>query len=153
MSAKIAVLSATWHADIVNSAENSFIEEMKKLGYDTSQIDVIKVPGALEIPLTGKMTLENGYDIAVGISFIVNGQFYHHEFVAHTVVQSILDVSIATNKPFLSVCLTPQGFNENSDIYEEMYVKHMVGKGREAAKACAHMLDLTQNFPAAKKAA
>lgn len=153
MSAKIAVLSASWHTNIVESAEKSFIQALQKRGFEASQIDVIKVPGALEIPFAGKMALENGYDIAVGIGFVVDGQVYRHEFVGHTVVQSILDVQLQTGKPFLSVVLTPQGFSEHVDVYEEMYVKHMVGKGAEAAEACARMLELSSDFKTQRKAA
>lgn len=153
MSAKIAVLSASWNVEIVNSAENSFIEAMKEKGFSADQIDVFKVPGSLEIPLAGKMALENGYDIAVGIGFVVNGGIYRHEFVGHTVVQSILDVSLETNKPFLSVVLTPQAFNEDLEIYEEMYVKHMIHKGQEAANACARMLEVPAEIQGLKKAA
>lgn len=142
MSAKIAVLSASWNTNIVESAEAAFIEAMEAKGFNRDQIDIIKVPGSLEIPLSGKIALENGYDIAVGIGFVVDGQIYRHEFVGHTVVQSILDVSIQTGKPFLSVVLTPQSYNEDLDIYEEMYVKHMVAKGQEAANACARMLEV-----------
>lgn len=153
MSAKIAVLSASWHTDIVESAEKSFVDDLCARGFDAAQIDVIKVPGALEIPLAGKLALENGYDLAVGIAFVVDGQMYRHEFVGHTVVQSILDVSIQTNKPFLSVVLTPQTYNENSDVYEEMYVKHMVEKGKEAAGSAAQMLDVVSGLISQKKAA
>lgn len=153
MSMKIAVLSASWHTKIVESAEKSFVEEMQKRGFNASQIDVIKVPGALEIPLAGKLALENGYDIAVGIAFVVDGQIYRHEFVGHTVVQSILDVSLETNKPFLSVVLTPQSYHEGSDVYEEMYVKHMVEKGQEAADGCARMLEVPAQIKGLEKAA
>ena len=153
MSARIAVLSASWHTNIIESAEKSFLEDMQKRGFRADQIDIIKVPGALEIPLVGKIALENGYDIAVGIAFVVDGQIYRHEFVGHTVVQSILDVSLETNKPFLSVVLTPQSYNENSEVYEEMYVKHMVEKGAEAASACERMLAVRGEILDLKKAA
>ncbi len=137
---KIAVLSASWHTNVVNSGEASFVDALVEKGYSRDQIDVIKVPGALEIPLAGKLALEGDYDIAIGISLVVNGGIYRHEFVAHTVVQSILDVSLEVRKPFLSMVLTPQSFNEDLDVYEEMYVKHFVVKGREAAEACDRML-------------
>ena len=153
MSAKIAVLSASWNVEIVNSAEKSFIEAMVSKGFKAEQIDVFKVPGSLEIPLAGKMALEGDYDLAVGIGFVVNGGIYRHEFVGHTVVQSILDVSLETRKPFLSVVLTPQAFNEDLEIYEEMYVKHMVKKGEEAANAAARMLEVPSEIQGVKKAA
>ncbi len=139
MTLKIAVLSASWNTKIVQAAEDNFIKHINDNAPD-AQIDVFKVPGSLEIPLAGKHALENGYDIAVGIGFVVDGGIYRHEFVGHTVVQSILDVQLQTNKPFLSVVLTPQSYCEHLDIYEDMYAKHMVKKGQEAATACLQMI-------------
>tara|TARA_B100000282_G_scaffold294249_1_gene271102 strand:+ start:1056 stop:1553 length:498 start_codon:yes stop_codon:yes gene_type:complete len=152
MSKKIAILSASWHTNIVNSAENSAIEELVKLGYARENIDVIKVPGAVEIPLAGKLALENGYDCAIGIALVVDGQIYRHEFVGHTVVQGILDASLATNKPFISAVLTPQRYNENSDLYEEMYIKHFVVKGQEAAKAADQAIQVVEQLSAGSQA-
>ena len=148
MSVKIAILSASWNVKIVESAEQSFINAIKEGALKDAQIDVFKVPGSLEIPLAGKQALENGYDIAVGIGFVVNGGIYRHEFVGHSVVQSILDVQLQTNKPFLSVVLTPQAYCEHLDVYEDMYVKHMVAKGKEAAKACEGMLSALKKINA-----
>lgn len=140
MPLKIAVLSASWNEKIVQSGEDNFIQAIKASDQGDAQIDVFKVPGSLEIPLAGKRALDNGYDIAVGIGLVVNGGIYRHEFVGHTVVQSILDVQLQTNKPFLSVVLTPQAYCEHLDIYEDMYVKHMIKKGQEAANACLGMM-------------
>lgn len=145
MTLKIAVLSASWNETIVQAAEDSFKAEIASKSPD-AQIDVFKVPGSLEIPLAGKRALENGYDIAVGIGFVVNGGIYRHEFVGHSVVQSILDVQLQTNKPFLSVVLTPQSYCEHLDIYTEMYAKHMDAKGKEAAKACIGTIDALQSI-------
>lgn len=146
MNKKIAVITASWNTEIVDSGEASFIEAMEARGFSRDSIEVIKVPGSLEIPLVGKKALENGFDIAVGIGFVVNGGIYRHEFVGHTVVQSILDVQLQTGKPFLSVVLTPQAFNEELDVYVEMFEKHMVKKGQEAAEACARMLEVSDQF-------
>ena len=141
MSKKIAVLAASWHEAIVESAVQSFIKEMGQVGYAEEQIDVIKVPGALEVPLAGKTAFENGYDAAVGIAFVVDGGIYRHEFVAHTALQSMLDVSMEAGKPFLSVVISPQKFREGNADDESWFVDHFVIKGREAAQACSQMLD------------
>ncbi len=148
MTLKIAVLSASWNKKIVQAAEDNFIEYINNNAPET-QIDVFKVPGSLEVPLAGKQSLENGYDIAVGIGFVVDGGIYRHEFVGHTVVQSILDVQLQINKPFLSVVLTPQSYCEHLVVYEEMYAKHMVEKGKEAAKACLQMIDALEKIKSA----
>jgi len=142
MSKKIAVLSASWHVSIVGSAEDSFISTMVEAGYDRVDIKVIKVPGALEIPLAGKKALENGFDAAVGIAFVVDGGIYRHEFVAHATLQSMLDVSIETGKPFISTVISPQNFKEGDADDEAWFVDHFVIKGKEAADACMQMLNV-----------
>ena len=140
MGKKIAVISASWHESIVESAQNAFIEKVEEAGHKTK---VIKVPGALEVPLAGKLAFEQGYDAAVGIAFIVDGGIYHRNFVAHTSLQSLLDVSLAANKPFMSVLLTPQHFEEGNAKHEQKFIDHMVIKGQEAAEAALQMLNIT----------
>ncbi len=146
MTQKIAVICAGWNEDIVASAENSFKAEMQNKGFPAENIHVFKVPGSLEIPLAGKKLLEEGYDIAVGIGFVVNGAIYRHEFVGQAVVSGIVDVQLQTGKPFLSVVLTPITFNEHVEENRKYFIDHMVLKGQEAAHACAGMLDFTSEL-------
>lgn len=138
MSAKIALIKAGWHNAIVGSAEASFIESLG----GAAQVDVIEVPGSLEVPLIGKRCLEGEYDLAVGLGFIVNGAIYRHEFVAQAVLDGIMRVSLDTDKPFLSVVLTAMTFSEASPENEAYFVNHMVLKGQEAASAAKQMLAL-----------
>ncbi len=142
MNKKIAVISASWHVPIVESAEKSFIKAMEGYGYAKDDVTVVKVPGALEIPLVGQKLLQEGYDLAVGISFIVNGMIYRHDFVAQAVVDGIVNTSLKLEKPFLSVCLAPHAFSEVSPENEEFFINHMVKKGAEAAEAADQMLKL-----------
>ncbi len=140
---KIAVICASWNEDIVASARKSFEAEMTRHGFPQNSIEVFYVPGSLEIPLTGKILLEKGYDIAVGIGFVVNGGIYRHEFVGQAVVDGIVNVQLQTGKPFLSVVLTPITFNEHVPENVKYFIDHMVIKGKEAAHACARMLEFT----------
>jgi 6,7-dimethyl-8-ribityllumazine synthase len=137
---KIVVISAMWHADIVESAERSFIATMGQ----AYEIDVIKVPGGLEIPFVGQKALAADYDLAVGISFIVDGGIYHEEYVAQAVVDGIVNVGLKTGKPFLSVSISPQKhmFKEGYAKDNQWFVDHFVIKGREAAEAAKIMLAL-----------
>ena len=139
---KIAVISASWNNDIVRSGEESFITALKEKGFDANQIDVIKVPGSLEIPLIGQKCLQNGYDLAIGIGFVVNGLLYRHDFVGQEEVRGIVDVSLKTHKPFLSMVLTPQAYQEHLTENTEFFIKHMITKGKEAANAAAIMLSM-----------
>jgi len=144
MTQRIAIIKAGWNKDIVASAEKSFKDSMQKQDFPASSIDVFEVPGSLEIPLAGKKLLERGgYDIAIGMGFVVNGGIYRHEFVAQAVLDGIMNVQLETGKPFLSVVLTPITFNEHCAENEKFFIDHMVIKGEEAANACVNMLAFT----------
>lgn len=142
MSTKIAVIKAGWHDRIVNSALESFKAHMG----DAAQIDVIDVPGSLEIPFVGQRALQNGYDMAIGLGFIVDGAIYRHEFVAQAVIDGLMRVSLDEQKPFLSVVLTAKTFSEASPENEEYFVNHFKIKGKEAADAAKQMLNLDQTM-------
>lgn len=146
MTKKIALIKAGWHNRIVDSAHQSFADAM---GAD-AHIDVIDVPGSLEIPLIGQRALNNGYDMAIGMGFIVDGAIYRHEFVAQSVIDGIMSVSLKVDKPFLSVVLTAKTFSEASPENEEYFVNHFKLKGVEAANAAKAIFALDN---ALKKAA
>lgn len=148
MNKKIAVISASWHEPVVEAAEQSFIETLVENGYAPDDIKVIKVPGALEVPLAGKRAFQKGFDAAVGIALVVDGGIYRHEFVAHTSLQSMLDVSLEAGKPFFSVVISPQNFREGNKDDEAWFADHFVIKGREAADACLQMFDTLQKIKA-----
>lgn len=137
---RIAVIRARWHADIVDNAVNSFIEEWEALGADRSEIVVIDVPGALEIPLHAQTMIKTGkYAAVLGIAFVVDGGIYRHDFVAGTVLDAMMRVSLDTETPVLSAVLTPHHFQE-SEAHIGFFKSHFVIKGKEAAHACRAIL-------------
>jgi 6,7-dimethyl-8-ribityllumazine synthase len=137
---KIAVIRARWHADIVDQCVGSFLSEWSTLGGAVSDVDVIDVPGALEIPLHAQTLARTGkYSAIVGCAFVVDGGIYRHDFVAATVVDAIMKVQLATDMPVLSVVLTPHHFQE-TEAHIRFFKDHFVIKGREAANACRAIL-------------
>jgi len=137
---RIAVIRARWHADIVDRAVTAFTEEWATLGGARSDVDVIDVPGALEIPLHAQTLIRTGrYAAVVGCAFVVDGGIYRHDFVASTVLDGIMRVQLDTATPVLSVVLTPHHFQE-SDAHIGFFKEHFVTKGKEAANACRAIL-------------
>ena len=53
-NANIAVISATWHSDIVVRARDAFLVEIAHLGQPTKTIELFEVPGALKFRCTRK---------------------------------------------------------------------------------------------------
>lgn len=138
---RVAVVRARWHADIVDRAVDSFVAEWRALGDGAEDVDVVDVPGALEIPLTAQTLARSGrYSAIVGVAFVVDGGIYRHDFVAGTVVDALVRIALDTEVPVLSAVLTPHQFQE-TDTHAAFFRDHFVVKGQEAARAARQIVD------------
>ncbi|WP_394170915.1 6,7-dimethyl-8-ribityllumazine synthase [Saccharospirillum alexandrii] len=132
---RVAVIAASWHADIVGQACASFESELKQL--DTSaEVEHLRVPGAYEIPLHAKHLAKSGrFDAIVACGLVVDGGIYRHDFVAQAVIDGLMRVQLDTDVAVFSVVLTPHHFHEHEE-HQRYFREHFVKKGQEAAQAC-----------------
>lgn len=138
--ARIAIVSANWHSDVVHQARDSAVRRLTALGAAPARIHQIEVPGAFEIPLMAQKLAASGqFDAVIGCAVIVNGGIYHHEFVSTAVVDGLMRVQLDTGVPVFSVALTPYNFQPSEDLLG-FFRTHFVHKGEEAANACAQTL-------------
>ncbi|RZL61539.1 MAG: 6,7-dimethyl-8-ribityllumazine synthase [Variovorax sp.] len=145
---RIAFVEAQWHSDIVHQARDAFLAEMERLGVPPDTIDVFDVPGAFEIPLHAKRLANSGqYAAIVGCALVVDGGIYRHEFVASTVVSSLMALQLETGVPILSAVLTPHHFHEHVE-HRKYFHRHFAVKGAEAAEACVKTLESLRRLEA-----
>lgn len=138
---RIAFVQAQWHSDIVHQARDAFLAEMARLGVPADSIDVFDVPGAFEIPLHAKrLALSGRYAAIVGCALVVDGGIYRHEFVANTVVSTLMALQLETNVPIFSAVLTPHHFHEHVE-HRKYFHRHFAVKGTEVAEACVKTLE------------
>lgn len=134
----IALISATWHADLLSIASQSCKDA---IGAAATTAD-FTVPGALEIPLLSQTLAKTGkYDAIIAIGLIVDGGIYRHEFVADAVISGMMRVQLDTGVPVFSCVLTPQHFDESEERLS-FFRDHLAIKGREVGGACLKMLDV-----------
>ncbi len=136
---RIAYIEASWHHDIVGQARTTFTEKVSERGI--TQIDVFAVPGSLEIPLQAKLLAKTGkYDVIIAAGLIVDGGIYRHDFVASTVLDAMMQVSLESEVPVLSVVLTPHHFHDGEE-HHQYFFNHFLKKGTEAGNACIKTLE------------
>jgi len=136
LPARVAVICATWHSDIVDKAKQSLLAELHRSPAPPGQVDQFEVPGAFEIPLLAlKLARSGRYDAIVACGLVVNGGIYRHEFVGATVIDALMRVQLDTEVPVLSAVLTPRDFHEHED-HRRFFSEHLVKKGVEVARAC-----------------
>jgi 6,7-dimethyl-8-ribityllumazine synthase len=105
-------------------------------------VDVITVPGALEIPGAISLAAESGrYDGYVAIGAVIRGETYHFEIVAGESARGIMALTmdgIAIGNGILTV--------ENEAQALVRADPNQKDKGGEAAKAALALLDLKGRF-------
>jgi len=133
---RIAVVSASWHREIVDQATGAVLCALTGGGVLSALIETFDVPGAFEIPLQASKLAQTGrYDAIIACALVVNGGIYRHEFVAAAVIDALMRVQLDSGVPVLSAVLTPRDFHEHDD-HRRFFSEHFVRKGIEVAQTC-----------------
>lgn len=136
---QIALIQSCWHKDIVDQFKISFAERIDSLLPAGVVLDVIEAPGVVEIPLLAKLIAkQQKVDAIVVAGLIVDHGVYRHEFVAQSVMDSLMGVQMASETPIIYGILTAQDFM--SEGRDGFFYEHFKIKGDEAANACAKTL-------------
>ena len=114
---------------------------LEKAGHS---VELLTVPGALEIPAAIALAAENGrYDAFVAIGVVIRGETYHFEIVAGESARGIMALTIdglAIGNGIITV--------ENEEQALARADKTRKNKGGEAAQAALALLDLRARFSA-----
>ena len=90
-NATIAIISATWHddicADLIKGAQRA-------CALAKAKSEVIRVPGSFELPLAAQFAFEKGFDAAVVLGVVIQGETPHFDYVCQGVTQGVIDVSL-----------------------------------------------------------
>ncbi len=78
-SLKIGVVVASWNQSITDRLLDGAIGRLDNLG--ATDVTVLRVPGALEIPVGARALIEAGCDGIVAIGTVVKGETDHYEIV------------------------------------------------------------------------
>src|SRR5258705_6888012 len=135
---RVGIVWSRFNEEIVRELLTACDKELVDLGVSAENIDVVSVPGALEIPLALQaLALERRgfasrrYDALVALGCVVRGETYHFEVVSNESARGILDVQLETGVPVANGVLT-------SDTEAQALVRAPV-KGAEAARAAVEM--------------
>ena len=83
------------------------LDGLKRHGVDDSEIEVVLVPGAFEIPLAAKkMAKSQKYDAVICLGAVIKGSTPHFDFASSEVSKGIASVSLETEVPVIFGVLT-----------------------------------------------
>jgi 6,7-dimethyl-8-ribityllumazine synthase len=136
----VAIVWSRFNEEIVRELLTACDRELVTLGVSPADIDVVSVPGALEIPLAlqalalQKRGFGPRYDALVALGTVIRGDTYHFEVVSNESARGILDVQLETGVPIANAVLTTST--------EEQARERAAVKGAEAARVAVEMANL-----------
>jgi 6,7-dimethyl-8-ribityllumazine synthase len=91
---RIAIISSGYRPEISDGLVKNCLATLKEKGIGSEQIDLIGVPGALEIPLVAKKLAKNGqHDAIIVFGSVLKGKTYHFEQVSDECVRGCMNVA------------------------------------------------------------
>lgn len=142
-SGKIAILTTRWNSFITDNLLKGAVEAMTRNGVPEDRIEVFRVPGAFELPITAQRVLAKGeYDGLIALGCVIRGGTPHFEYVSGGCMEGLmavqLDYSIPIGFGVLTVDSTEQAIERSGD--------NTNNKGAEAALTVLEMLNLLDDI-------
>jgi 6,7-dimethyl-8-ribityllumazine synthase len=131
----IGIVQARFNESVTNALEQACRTELAALGVAGSHIDLVRVPGALEVPVALQaMAEKGGYDALVALGCVIRGETYHFELVANESAAGVTRVALDYQLPIANAILATETL--------EQAVARQTEKGRDAARVVVEMCHL-----------
>lgn len=139
MSSTIAIVVSEFNSSITEKLLEGAISRLKDHGKTDNDIHIIRVPGAVEIPLTAKLlAMSNQYQAIIALGAVIRGETSHYDYVCEQVSQGCQQVMMAYTIPVIFGILT----TENDEQAEERAGGKHGHKGKDAADAAIQMINV-----------
>lgn len=140
---KFCIIIARFNDFIGSKLLDGAIDELKRHGVRDENIDVVKVPGAFEIPVVAQKTAKSGkYNAVITLGAVIKGSTPHFDYVSAEVSKGVASVSLQTGVPVIFGVLT----TDNIEQAIERAGTKAGNKGSDAAKTAIEMANLLKTL-------
>jgi 6,7-dimethyl-8-ribityllumazine synthase len=138
-AARYAIVASRWNPRIVEALVAGALKAFREHGVADDAIDVVRVPGALEIPLAAaRLAAEGRHAAIVALGCVVRGETRHYEHVADGCASGLARIALDFRVPVLNGVLAVEN---HADAEARAGGAHG-NKGEDVALAALEMADL-----------
>jgi 6,7-dimethyl-8-ribityllumazine synthase len=143
--ARYAVIASRWNGEIVDELVAGARRAFATNGVSRDGVDVVRVPGAWELPLVAKRLAASGrYAAIVALGCVVRGETRHYEHVADECARGLMRVALDAGVPVLNGVLAVE---DEADAWARAGGAHG-NKGADVALAAIEMAALLREISA-----
>lgn len=135
---RFTVLCSRWNPTVTERLLQSALETLERHGAKASDVLIVRVPGAFELPAAARAAFATRRsDAVIALGAIVRGETTHHDVLGHAVASALAALSAETGRPIGFGLLTCDTMDQ---------ARERVGKGAEAAEAAIQMANLVRRL-------
>ena len=140
---RYALVVGRWNSFVVEHLLAGAVDTLRRHGVGDDQMTVIRVPGAIEIPLACQRVARSGqYDAIIALGAVIRGGTPHFAHVAGECTKGIAQVSLGSDIPVAFGVLTVDSIEQAS----ERSGTKAGNKGAEAAQSALEMVSLLEQL-------
>jgi 6,7-dimethyl-8-ribityllumazine synthase len=110
---RFALVVSKYHDFVAERLQAGALAALAAAGTGSPDVDIVRVPGAFELPLAAQHAAESGrYDAVVCLGCLIRGETPHFEFIATAVAHGLTDAAGATGVPMAFGVLTTNSIEE-----------------------------------------
>jgi 6,7-dimethyl-8-ribityllumazine synthase len=135
--ARIAIVAARFNAEIVDELLAGCRLRLSELGLPESRIEIHRVPGAFELPVTAQALAQtHKFSAVICLGCVVRGDTPHFDYIAGQAAAGIQQAALATSLPIIFGVLTT---NTHQQALDRIGGSHGHA-GRQSAEAAVEMI-------------
>jgi len=141
--ARFGIAVARFNSFVVESLLDGAVDTLKRHGANEGDIEVVRVPGAFELPLAiQRMAAKGQYDAIIALGAVIRGGTPHFDYVAGECVKGMSSVSLQADVPVSFGVLTVDTIEQ---AIERSGTK-AGNKGAEATLSAIEMVNLLKEI-------
>lgn len=140
---KIGIVVARFNDMIGERLLGGAMDAIKRHGGSEEEVELVRVPGAFEIPLMAKRMAKSGrFDAIIALGAVIRGETPHFEYVSGEVTKGVAVLNLEFEMPVIFGVLTVDTIDQAAN---RAGLKSG-NKGFEAAVAAIEMANLNKSF-------
>lgn len=141
--ARFGIVVSRFNSFVVESLLEGVLDTLRRHGADEGGIEIVRVPGAFEIPLAAqRMAASRKYDAIIAVGAVIRGGTPHFDYVAGECVKGLAQVSLGHDVPVAFGVLTVDTIEQ---AIERAGTK-AGNKGVEAALSAIEMVNVLRGL-------
>ena len=104
---RFAIVTSRFNDTVGNRLLDAAVATFKRHGFADTELELVYVPGAFELPLACRwLALTGQYAAVIALGAVIRGGTDHYEHVCTQTARGLMDVSLTTGVPVIFGVLT-----------------------------------------------